>query len=154
MRYQYLLAIPLFLICRFAMPQAMPPNADSEYFRTFGCGTLVNSKVIPADIVFYLNLKVKKSLPEKAVIVVEFENPISKAAPIEVALDPAPDKKELSISSPPMACITNGKYYRAILTLFADSSRSRILDTHVQIIAFFIPAPMFDNLNVPVCPAY
>lgn len=110
MRYQWLLAIPLLLTCGLAMPQAMPANADSEYFRTLGCGTLLNKNVVPTDIVFHLELKVKKTLPPKAVIVVEFENPTPNAAPIEVILDPAPDKKELSISSPGMACLTNNKY--------------------------------------------
>lgn len=154
MRHQWVLAIPLILACGFAMPQAMPANTESEYFRTFGCGTLVDSKIIPPDVVFFLNLKVKKSLPKKAVIVVEFENPIPKAAPIEVVLDPVPDDKDLSIFSPGIACLTNGKYYRTILTLFADSSRSRILSTHVQIVAVFMPPSMLDNLNVPMCPAY
>jgi hypothetical protein len=109
MRHHWLISIPLTLVCGSALPQVMPPNAESEYFRTFGSGVLLRSSVTPTEIIYTITLDVRRPLPDKAVIVVQFENPNPKANPIDVVVEPKPDEKKILIHSPSLACIINNK---------------------------------------------
>ena len=152
MRFRWLLAIALSFCCRSALPQAMPDNSGSEYFQTIRCGALIDSKVQPAGIALYLDLKVKKPLPAKSVVVAEFENPLRRSAPFQVVSNPVSGKQEIALSSQGIACLTAGKYYRSIVTLFSDASRSKVLGTHVQIIAVSVPQSTLGTFNVLPCP--
>lgn len=137
--------------CGAVLGQGMPPNTETEYLRTLGSGVMLDGKVTPTKIFYAITLEVRKPLPENAVAVVQFENPDRNAAPVEAIYQPKPGETKFVVFSPSIICIINGRYYRAVVTLFRDRARTAILSTHEQIIAFSAPRPTLENLQVREC---
>jgi hypothetical protein len=137
--------------CGAVLGQGMPPNTETEYLRTLGSGVMLDGKVTPTKIFYAITLQVRKPLPQNAVAIVRFENPDRNAAPVEAIYEPKPGEAQFVVFSPGVACIVNGRYYRAVVTLFRDRERSAILGTHEQTIAFSVPRPTLENLQIRQC---
>jgi hypothetical protein len=131
----------------YAQQMMMPPNAESEYLKTVSVGIFLNGHVTPTEISYAIRLKVRKPVPQSAILVLKFENPDPQAAPLEVVYVPKSDQKEIFVVSPSVACIVNGRLYRVVVTLFADHERRDILGTHEQMVAFSVQ-PM---ILIPIC---
>jgi len=129
----------------------MPPNAESEYLKTVAVGISLNGNVEPTEIKYAITLKARKPLPESAIAVLKFENPDPRAAAVEALYEPKPDQKEMFVLSPSVACIVNQRYYRVVVTLFADHKRRDILGTHEQMVAFFMDPMLLRTLSVREC---
>lgn len=140
----------LFVTWDAVAQHVMPPNVETEYLRTIAVGIVLDANVKPVKISYAITLAVRKPLPEGAIAVLQFENPDPRAAPVQAVYEWKAGEEQFFVISPSVGCIVNGKYYRVVVTLFADRERRDVLSTHEQMVAFSAPTMILKALNVPV----
>lgn len=148
--------VNLLLLTVSTVALAAPEPTQSQYFNTSGGGIALipsqsdNTSYIPK---YVLTLELRQSIPLGAVAVATFENPANINKPLSTTYTFSTNKDRISLMSPNLSCVTNGKNYRTTVTLYASAKRSRILGTHEQVVNFTIAPAQIQQLNVrlPEC---
>jgi hypothetical protein len=114
----------------------------------------------PPTPIYTLSLDVKKSIPAGAVAVAEFENPATSSNPtsntavfkvVSATYVFKPNEKRIRFMSPKLSCVTNGRNYQTLVTLYSNAKRTRVLGTHLQAINFTMTPAQLEEYNIPLC---
>jgi hypothetical protein len=128
-----------------------PEKVTSEYFRSEGGGTAVETKNGVRVAYFGLILSPVKALPENATLVADFDNPSDASKPLQMIYTPKPGEKQFVLRSEAFACVVNHRYYTVTVTLFADADRKQPVSSHVQSINFDMPSKIVQQLGLKEC---
>jgi hypothetical protein len=140
--------------------QSAPDPVSSAYFTTFGGGMAFLPETKPPTPIYTLSLDVKKSIPAGAVAVAEFENPATSGNPtsntavfkaVSATYVFKPNEKRIRFISPKLSCVSNGRNYQTLVTLYSNAKRTRILGTHAQVINFTMTPAQLEEYNIPLC---
>jgi hypothetical protein len=129
--------------------QASP--VTSEYFKTKGGGTALDSKEGVRFAYFGLILEPMKPLPEGAVLVTEFENPQDASKPLTTEYTPSAGEREIVLKSSTYTCVVNNRDYRISVKLFTDRERKVLLSEHIQAITFSMPKRYMKQAGLKEC---
>jgi hypothetical protein len=150
----------LLLLAAPSLAQSRPDPTSSAYFTTFGGGMAFFPETNPPTPAYTLSLDVKQPIPAGAVAVAEFENPATSSNPVpDVYVFQAvsathvfkANEKRIRFISPKLNCVTNGRNYQIVVTLYSNAKRTRILGTHVQAINFTMTPAQLEQYNIPLC---
>jgi hypothetical protein len=141
----------LLLLAAPSWAQSRPDPTNSAYFTTFGGGMIFRTETKPPTPGYSLLLDVKQNIPAGAVAVAEFENPANSSKPVSATYIFKANEKRIGIISPNLSCVTNGRNYRILVTLYSDAKRTRILGTHEQLINFTATPEQVQQFDFPIC---
>jgi hypothetical protein len=144
---------PFLLVCLVGASAVAkdPEKVTSEYFRSEGGGTAVETKDGVRVAYFGLILAPVKALPENATLLVEFDNPVNPAKPLQTIYTPKPGEKQFILRSESVECVVNHRYYTVTVTLFADAERKQPISSHVQSLNFDMPGKIMQQLGLKEC---
>lgn len=128
-----------------------PQNTESEYLQTLSSGFSLDVSVTPAEILYNIKMKARKSLPEGAIGVLTFDSPDPRVAPAEVVHEFKPYETEISVQSPAVVCIVNGGRYRIVVRVFSDRERRELLGEHEQMVDFSASDDFLKAVRVSDC---
>ena len=145
----FVAAFVILLMPSVALADADP--ATSEYLKTVGGGTALDTKDGNRFAYFGIVVAPTKPLPQGVVLVAEFENPSDPSSPLRTFYTPKPDEKQITIRSEIYQCIANGRDYRVSIKIYADAEKKKLLSVHEQPIAFNVPKKMFAQMGLREC---
>jgi hypothetical protein len=125
--------------------------AESEYFRTSGGGVGVDSKAGARVVYFGIVLQLRRSLPDNALLLAEFENPSDPSKPLRTEYRPKSTEKSITLTSEPLSCIVNGRDYAVVVQVLEGEASSSAIGEHRQAISFRIPASQMISLGLRQC---
>jgi hypothetical protein len=144
------------LLAAQTLAQTKPEPTQSQYFNTFGGGIALvptsQSTTTSYAPRYVLILELRQNIPLGAVAVATFENPINPNQPISTAYTFtsnvfSTNEKRITLGSPSLNCVTNGRNYRTRVTLYADAKKSRVLGTHEQVVNFTVTPEQIQQLT-------
>ena len=141
----------LLLLAAPSLAQSRPDPTQSAYFTTFGGGMIFRTETKPVTPGYSLILDLRQNIPAGAVAVAEFENPANSSKPLFATHVFTANEKRIGILSPNLSCVTNGRNYRILVTLYNDAKRTRILGTHEQAINFNATPARVEQFGIPLC---
>jgi hypothetical protein len=141
----------LLLLAAPSWAQSRPDPVNSAYFTTFGGGMIFRTETKPPTPGYSLTLDLRQSIPAGAVAVFEFENPANSSKPVSATYVFKANEKRITVLSPNLSCVTNGRNYRILVTLYSDAQRTRVLGTHEQAVNFTVTPPQVEQLGIPLC---
>jgi hypothetical protein len=144
---------PFLIIFLVGLPASAndPEKVTSEYFRSEGGGTAVETKDGVRLAYFGLVLSPVRTLPENATLVAEFDNPTNPSKPLQTIYTPKPGEKNIVLRSETFACLITHRYYTVTVTLFADAERKHAISSHVQSLNVDIPSSAVRQLGLKEC---
>jgi hypothetical protein len=145
------MTLSLLLLVDPSLAQSPPEPTQSKYFTTFGGGVLLDPKNQPVKINYGLTLQLRQNIPSGAVAIADFENPANIDKPLRATHVFTSTKNQITLISPDLSCVTNGRNYRVLVTLYSDAKRTRILGTHNQLINFTLPPAQLQQLDIRQC---
>jgi hypothetical protein len=151
----------LVLLAAPSWAQSQPNPVSSAYFTTFGGGMIFLPETDPPTPAYTLSLDVKQPIPAGAVAIAEFENPATSSKPgsstsvfktVSATHIFKANEQRIRFISPKLGCVTNGRNYLILVTLYSNAQRTRILGTHAQAINFTMSPAQLERYNIPLCP--
>jgi hypothetical protein len=112
-----------------------PRPSKSEYFETTVAGILL--KVDAGKILsekYDIVLTPLKTLPDGALLEVEFENPVDSSKPMLVTQKVDAAASTVRLESPSFHGIKAYKNYQTVVRMYADESKSKLIGVHEQLI--------------------
>jgi hypothetical protein len=100
---------------------------------------------------YALTLDLRQNIPAGAVAVAEFENPANSSKPLSATYVFKANEKRITLISPNLSCVINGRNYRILVTLYSDAKRTQILGTHEQSINFTVAPTQVEQFGIPLC---
>jgi hypothetical protein len=143
--------LSFLLLASPSLAQLPTDPTESKYFTTSNGGIILDPNTQPIKISYVLALQLRQNIPSGAVAVADFENPENTNKPLQATHVFTTPKDSITLFSPNLSCITNGRNYRVLITLYTDAKRTRILGTHEQFINFTLPPAQLQQLNVRQC---
>jgi hypothetical protein len=143
--------LSVLLLASPSLAQSPPDPTESKYFTTFGGGIALDPGTQPLKIFYALTLQLRQNIPSGAVAVADFENPENAGKPLQATHVFTTPKNRITLLSPNLSCVTNGRNYRVLVTLYTDAKRTRILGTHEQFVNFRLPPAQLQQLNIRQC---
>jgi hypothetical protein len=141
----------LLLLAAPSLAQSPPEPTRSAYFTTYGGGMIFRTETKPVTPGYSLILDLSQNIPAGAVAVAEFENPANSSKPLSTTYVFKANEKRIGLLSPNLSCVTNGRNYRILVTLYSDAKRTRILGTHEQAINFTVTPAQVEQFGIPLC---
>ena len=149
MRNTVPLGVAAILVCpAIALDQADP--VTSEYLKTAGGGTAVDTKDGARFAFFGIVLKTVKPLPPNAVLVAYFDNPREPSKPLTTEYTPREGEAEIVIRSEPYTCVVNNRDYRVTVKIYSPD-KSTLVSEHIQPISFNMPKKQLQQLRLKEC---
>lgn len=147
----FLLRVVVFLACGRASAQILPPNTESEYFRTVGSGVLFDKNFTPTRAQVHMSVNIQKPLPDGSILVFLYENPADRSGALAEGTYQKAEKERILTMSPPFECMDYGSYYKVVARLYASSDRRQLLSTHQQMVGYFLPPIMQETMKIQSC---
>jgi hypothetical protein len=124
-----LVIVALFAGCgRFSLLRSGAPAGP--YFSTRLCGVDLDGKT--KDVHLRIELAVAKTLPARALVEVEFENPAERSAPLFTSRTVAGDERTLLFVSPAVTGV-RARGYEVVARVYASPEKKHVLGQHTQV---------------------
>ena len=117
---------------------ADPPASDSKYLHSFGGGFAYHRLTHLWSMLLIVSIKKKSSGNGALYYVATFENPLHGRAPliVESSSLKADVVPTVSLDSPPVTGMVDGKTYEITVDVYADEAHATLLGKHRQKIVF------------------
>jgi len=127
------------LFCISSVALSTPEPTRSEYLLSTSASITFEEGV---GAYYVMSFDVLKPPADAIYVVVRYENPEDRKAPLSDEVVIAPGANELQLHSAGFKVLRNRAEYRVELSLYADSGHSQLLGTHVQNVEFNVPRDM------------
>jgi hypothetical protein len=138
-----IIILALFLIQNVIATPAKPTK--SKYFTTENAGFLLKDG---EGVLYMIDLLVRKKIRKDMHGTAIFENPIDITSPLEFNFILNKGDKSILIRSPIINEIKNVKSYSVKVQLYKDSDKTKLVNTHLQMIEFLLPTEIADKKGI------